>query len=325
MKLSMLMLFSGVLLLLSCGRAPNTENVAEGELSGKITMSGAFAMYPMAVKWGEEFKKLHPHVTFDIQGGGAGKGMTDVLSGTVNFGMVSREIGAEEVAKGAVGIGVTIDAVIPTFSASNPYYNEIYKQGVSREQLDGIFLKETIKTWGDLLGNGAAEKIEIFTRSDACGAGETFAKYLQGSAKQEDLKGIGVFGDPGLAEAVGKSKFSIGYNNVNFTYDATTRKPNKDLAVIPLDLNASRTLEPTENLYVTLDTLNAAIASGTFPSPPARVLYFVTKGKPTDSLQVTFLNWVLKEGQQFCAESGYIPLGADEVAKQLQQLASAPQ
>jgi phosphate transport system substrate-binding protein len=50
-------------------------------LSGKITMSGAYALYPMAVRWGEEFKKINPGVSFDIQGGGAGKGMTDVLAG----------------------------------------------------------------------------------------------------------------------------------------------------------------------------------------------------------------------------------------------------
>lgn len=41
-------------------------------------------------------------------------------------------------------------------------------------------------------------------RSDAAGAAETWAKYF--GERQEDLKGIGIFGDPGLAQAIKEKK-----------------------------------------------------------------------------------------------------------------------
>ena len=69
------------------------------ELEGQISISGAFALYPMAVKWAEEFKKLHPKVNIDISAGGAGKGITDVLANMIDIGMVSREVYAEEIKK----------------------------------------------------------------------------------------------------------------------------------------------------------------------------------------------------------------------------------
>ncbi|HEX9902240.1 MAG TPA: hypothetical protein VGB72_05205, partial [Acidobacteriota bacterium] len=47
------------------------------ELKGTVSLSGAWALYPMAVKWAEEFRKLHPGVQVDVQAGGAGKGITD--------------------------------------------------------------------------------------------------------------------------------------------------------------------------------------------------------------------------------------------------------
>lgn len=50
------------------------------ELQGEIQLSGAFALYPMAVKWAEEFRKIHPKVRIDISAGGAGKGITDALA-----------------------------------------------------------------------------------------------------------------------------------------------------------------------------------------------------------------------------------------------------
>ena len=69
------------------------DQIAAGDtLKGEISFSGAFALYPMVVKWADEFRKLHPNVRIDISGGGAGKGMTDALAKVVDLGMVPREI-----------------------------------------------------------------------------------------------------------------------------------------------------------------------------------------------------------------------------------------
>ena len=90
-----------------CGSKNTGSSSGVGELNGTITISGAFALYPLMVRWGEEFQKLHPNVKFDISAGGAGKGMTDALSGAVDIGMVSRAIAPEEEQKGAFWISVT--------------------------------------------------------------------------------------------------------------------------------------------------------------------------------------------------------------------------
>ena len=64
----------------------------ETKLKGTLSISGAFALYPLMTRWAEEFQKVHPDVQFDISAGGAGKGMTDAVSGAVDIGMVSREV-----------------------------------------------------------------------------------------------------------------------------------------------------------------------------------------------------------------------------------------
>ncbi|MBK9730106.1 MAG: substrate-binding domain-containing protein [Chitinophagaceae bacterium] len=296
-----------------------TENSSKA-LSGKITMSGAYALYPMAVKWGEEFKKLNPGVTFDIQGGGAGKGMTDVLSGTVNFGMVSRDISPEEVKKGAYGIAVCKDAVIPVINPNNPYLDLIKQKGITRNQFYKIFITGEITTWGEVLGNKSMKPIKIFTRSDAAGAAESWAKFLGNAYKQEDLMGTGVFGDPGLAQAVAKDPLGMGFNNINFVYDNKSRKPQPGLFPCPIDLNNNRVFDAAENVYGSLDIIDDAILSGAYPSPPARALYLVTKGKPTNPLMVAFLQWVLADGQRYLDEAGFVKLPADLLKKEASSL-----
>lgn len=96
------------------------NNPISDDLKGTINISGAFALYPITIKWAQEFKKVHPNVVFNISAGGAGKGITDALSGLVDIGLASRDINPAEVKKGAYTIYVTKDAVVPTFNTGNP-------------------------------------------------------------------------------------------------------------------------------------------------------------------------------------------------------------
>ena len=42
--------------------SPGVNAQKKSTLKGEISLSGAFALYPMAVKWAEEIKKIHPDV-----------------------------------------------------------------------------------------------------------------------------------------------------------------------------------------------------------------------------------------------------------------------
>ena len=156
----------------------------------------------MTVKWAEEFRKINPDVRIDISAGGAGKGIADALSGMVEIGMVSREIYPEEIKKGAFPVAVTKDAVVAVMSESNPAINDILSKGLKKDAGNNIWITGKIHIMGTGFNIKSSSPIHIYTRSDACGAAEMWAKYF--GKKQEDLLGVGVFGDPGLAQAVKK-------------------------------------------------------------------------------------------------------------------------
>ncbi|MBQ0030966.1 MAG: PstS family phosphate ABC transporter substrate-binding protein [Bacteroidales bacterium] len=304
----------------SCGGG-NKGNEAQAngdELSGRVSLSGAFALYPLAVKWAEDFQKIHPNVRIDVEGGGAGKGMTDALAGQVDFGMVSREVSDAETAKGALGFPVAKDAVVPTINENNPLYADLVKHGITQAQATDIWINGTIKTWGQLLGNSDATAIAVFTRSDACGAAETWAKWL--GKHQEDLLGEGVNGDPGVANAVQKNATSIGLNNIGYAYDNNTLKPLPGIRVLPVDANANGKIDPEEDFYASKDQLTKAIADGKYPSPPARDLYLVSNGVPTNPAAVAFLKYALTEGQKANEGVGYITIPQEKLDAALQKL-----
>jgi phosphate transport system substrate-binding protein len=294
------------LLMVISACSANTPAPSGDAYQGTITISGAFALYPMMQRWAEEFHSLHPGVEFDISAGGAGKGMTDVLSGAVDIGMISRDITSDEVAKGAHGIAVTKDAVFPTANAENPVLQDLFAQGIKQETFEGIFITGQITNWGQVVGRPEiTDEIHVYTRSDSCGAADIWSKYL-GNKKQEDLLGIGVSGDPGIVEAVANDPLGIGYNNLNYAFDITTGNPVSGIAVVPIDVNVNGKADPDE-IYKTNAEAVATISSGKYPSPPARLLYLATKGKPS-GLSQAFLEWILMDGQKYVSESGYIQL-----------------
>ena len=70
-----------------------------------------------------------------------------------------------------------------------------------------------------------------------------------------------------------------------------------------------------------MNELIAAIASGKYPSPPARELYFVCKGNPKNNKALAvFIKWVLSDGQKFVHEAGYIALPPDKVLSEKKKL-----
>ncbi len=319
------LLIAGTLVLTACGSIASPASPsgpeagsAEEALSGTISISGAFALYPMMTVWAEEFTKLHPDVQFDVQGGGAGKGMTDTIAGAVDIGMISRSIKPEEEAQGIFWVSVTKDAVFPIVSSENPVADQLLAKGITQEIFNKIYITGEITTWGEVIGDPAVtDEIHVYTRSDACGAGEMWAKYSGGKA-QEDLKGIGVNGEPALVDTIIKDPLGIGYGNLNSIFDLSSGALVPGILVPPLDINANGQADP-EEVYTAKEDAFGAVANGIYPSPPARFENLATLGKPT-GLTLAFIEWILTDGQQFLEAAGYVPLTPEQQAESLAKL-----
>lgn len=313
--------------LSACGSAAPAEPAApesdapasaEEKLSGTISVSGAFALYPMMTVWADEFSKLHPGVQFDVQGGGAGKGMTDTIAGAVDIGMISRAIKPEEEAQGIFWVSVTKDAVFPIINAENPYAEQVMAKGITQEVFAGIYITGEITTWGQVIGDpSVTTPINVFTRADSSGAAEQWAKF-GGGAAQEDLLGIGVNGEPAMLETILKDPLGIGFGNLNSIFDLSGGGLVPGILIPPIDINNDGQANPDE-IYTVKEDAFGAVANGTYPSPPARFENLATLGKP-EGLTLIFIEWILTDGQQYLEEAGFVPLTPEQQAESLAKL-----
>jgi phosphate transport system substrate-binding protein len=85
-----------------------------------------------------------------------------------------------------------------------------------------------------------------------------------------------------------------------------------------LDVNANGQVEPDELVETKMQAVDA-VATDRYPSPPARPLYLVTKGKPT-SATLDLISWILADGQKFVDAAGYVKLSEEQLLESQAQL-----
>lgn len=291
------------------------EVLAADGLSGSITISGAWAIYPTVVAWAEAFQRKYPGVRIDVSAGGAGKGAADAITGLADIGMISRDPDPSELQKNILAVYILKDAVFPVISEKNFYLQDFLEKGIKRQALANIYIAGTATRWGQIIGTKADKPIHVYTRSDSCGAAASWAAYL--GKKQEDLRGVGVYGDPGLLEAVKRDPVGIGYSN--FGYVFTREGPVlPGLKTVTIDVNENGKADPDE-IYEIRGQAVAAIATGRYPA--TRKNYFFIR-KNAAPLVGEFIRFALsEEGTRIVDEVGaslpLLPVERDKVLKEL--------
>jgi len=294
------------------------EYLVSQELSGTVKVSGAFALYPLMVIWAQNYMKLHPKVIIEVSAGGAGKGMSDALSGLVDIGMISRNITQQEMQEGAFYVAVCEGAVVATVSNSNPVLGYILSRGLTKHIFYEIFVAQNVTTWGQVVGDPTITlPIHVYTRSDAAGSSDTWARFL-GMKGQGDLKGVGVYGDPGLVQAIQADPLGIGYNNIAYAYDNSTGLQVSGIRVVPIDFKHNGQIG---SFYQNKTALVQAIQAGSYPMPPATLYYLVTKNQFT-RVPLAFVKWILTDGQSYVPTAGYVSLTGIALSAQLTKLQS---
>ncbi len=306
-----------------------------------INAAGSTFIYPMFSKWENVYHKIHPNIEFNYQAIGSGGGINQLTAGTVEIGASDAPLNNEQIAAcnkahgpvvhlpeamGAVAVSYHIPGVNVTLKFTGPV-------------LADIFLGN-IKTWNDprltALNPGVDlpnRPIIVVHRSDGSGDTYIFVDYLCKVSKEWNDKvgrgvsvnwpvGLGAKGNQGVTGQIEQTPYTIGYitliyaleNNIPYgslqnaagVFIHPTIKSVSDAAanaakIVPKDLRFSITNAPGKSSY--------PISSATW------LIVYVNQGgyakNYTEAKEtVTFLHWVLTEGQKMEPAMDYAPIPA---------------
>ena len=287
------------------------EYVKTSGVSGSLSSVGSDTLANLMTLWGEEFKRLYPNVSIQIQAAGSSTAPPALTEGTATLGPMSRQMKSEEIEAfeskhgyKPTAVPVAVDALALYVHKDNPI------AGLTLPQVDAMFsatracgYDQDIKTWGEVgvTGELATQVVQLFGRNSVSG---TYGYFKESALCKGDFKNS-VNEQPGSAsvvQGVTKSLNGIGYSGSGYR--------TSGVRLLPL-------ARKTGGEFVEPSAENAL--SGKYPL--ARYLYvYVNKNPnaPLAPLEGEFLRMVLsKTGQLVVVKDGYIPLPSKIVDKAL--------
>jgi len=285
-------------------------------VSGKVKSVGSDTMNNLMALWAEGFKRSYPNVQVEIDGKGSSTAPPALISGTSNFGPMSRQMKDKEVDDFEQRFGykptqipTAIDMLAVFVHKDNPI------EGLTLEQLDGIFSKtrksgaEDITRWGQLglTGEWVDKPISLYGRNSASGTYGYFKKHALAKGDYKDA----VKEQPGssaVVQGVANDKFAIGYSGIGYQ--------TADVRAVPLGMSADDLVPATAEFAYT----------GEYPL--ARFLWLSVNYKPNsqlDPLRREFIQYIYtREGQQVVVGDGYYPITAEVARGALEKVGIDP-
>jgi len=268
-----------------------------------ITLLSSPDLYNLTEAWADEFCRLNPDVKIGVIKitGTNGDKKADI---TKNLGFISNEF-AEMFEGSTWNIVVGRDVIVPVFNTKNPFVNEIYRQGISPENLSRIFKDEGLKSWGTLLDNRDNTPVNIYMIEDKS-IDRGLAEFLK--VDHTSFNCIRAADGQELISLVQKDPFSIGICKLTNIPDVNVNNTSEVIQLLPLDRNGNGKIDYMEEIYDDLNILSRGVWIGKYPSQLFKNLYSVSSEKPKNKTEVAFLNWVLTDGQQILNNYGYSDL-----------------
>jgi phosphate transport system substrate-binding protein len=326
----------------AAGVAALVFSVAEAKVL--INAAGATFPYPIYGKWFDEFTKVYPDAQVNYQSLGSGAGIRQVTAGTVDFGASDMPMTDEQIKACKVHPlhfptvmgGVVMTYNIPGVTADLKF---------TSQALAGIFLGKITK-WNDpelqKANSGVklpAADIVVVHRSEGSGTTFCFTDYLSKVSPEWKSKvgvnasvnwpvGLGGKGSEGVSGTVKQTPNSVGY--VELIYALQNKMAygfvqNSSGAFLKANLEsvteaaAAAAKDMPEDFRVSITN---APGKGAYPISTFTWLLIPSKIEDAGKKKaiVTFLHWMLSDGQKDAAGLGYAPLPKSVISKEEKQI-----
>jgi phosphate transport system substrate-binding protein len=245
-RLAALVAAAALIVAPACRRAAGPRDAGFGD--GRLTLSGSSTVAPLVGEIAKRFEAKHPGVRVDVQTGGSSRGVADARRRTVQIGMVSRALSAEETDLTASRIAM--DGVAMIVHASNPIAT------LSNQQIVDIYTG-AITNWSAVGGKDAP--ITVVNKAEGRSTLELFASHF--TIDRTAIKASVVIGENlhGV-RTVADDPNAIGYVSVGTA-------EHERSAGVPIRMLPLGGVEPS----------TATVRDGSFPL--ARPLNLVTTGQ----------------------------------------------
>ncbi len=256
-----------------------------------IQIKGSDTMVNLGQAWAEKYMEKNPGDFIAVTGGGSGTGFSNLISGTCDIAMSSRNIKEKEIALAKLKginpneIKVALDGLAVVVNPANPVSK------LTLDQLAGIFTGK-ISDWKEVGGKDG--KIVILSREVNSGTHVYFKEHVlrknDPNSKEEFVpSALMLSSSQAIADEVAQNSNAIGYYGMG--YISSKQKP----IMVAKDEKAEYEAPTIEN-----------VINGKYPI--SRPLFLYTNAEP-QGLVKKFIDFCLSnEGQDIVLKTDFVPI-----------------
>lgn len=316
MKLKNLLMMSLVLLFTIAATlfgVPD-ENVVSTKSSIQLATSPELS--DMVTDWVSEYKSIQPGSDFTLESVPE-QGLNDFLQKEGTIALVTKESLTKIEGEPLWTLVIGRDVLVPVMNAKNPFREEILQKGISPEAFSKVYTSSGVQTWGSVLNNSSNAPVAPYVISGSSNA--YLADFINTDAQK--IRSRSIAGTEKMVEAIQKDPYAIGFLKLAEIMAISDGEINAGLSLIPVDMNGNAAIDKMEGNYQSVADLNHGIWIGKYPGALYSRLYAVANSRPSGDDELAFLEWIISDGQQLLATSGYVALNRSEKYIKGEQLA----
>ncbi len=294
------------LLFLNC-TSGKSEELIRGKspsLKGSINVYTSPDLYNMSVKWANEYSNLNPKLKIQVNEVGEAAVLEKIALGD-GIGFIDSKSYPKSGNLSIWNMVVGRDVIVPIINDNNPLLDEINKKGISPDELAKLLGNKNNENWGSLLNESQNIPIHLYLPNDPSTL-TGVANFLK--INQSILDGVKTAGIQEMISAIQKDPNALGFCKLIQVTDLNNQSLIAGLKLVPIDNNGNGKLDYMENIYSNLQAFTRGVWIGKYPKALSGNIYSVSSEKPRNENELAFLNWIIRDGQQFLSSNGFSDL-----------------
>ena len=309
------------ILLLSCGFITSKEpGTGKGDVQkSSLKVFTSPDLYPLTNKWVTEYTKLNSGAKIELVTA-TEKDLSESLQSGGVIGFISDKSLSAAKNQFSWNMVVGRNVIVPIMNETNPLGTEIFKKGLTSQEIARLLKNPETENWGTLSGipeKNTEHPVHYYYVNDpAIISG--MSNFV--NTKPLKLSGTQVASEQELISAIQKDVNGLGFCRLIAVTDQQSQSITSNLKLVPIDKNGNGKIDYTEAIYTNLQEFSRGVWIGKYPRALSGKIYSVASNKPKNSAEISFLNWVLTDGQQFLNTTGYSELVYNERQSQLEKI-----
>jgi glycine cleavage system H lipoate-binding protein/ABC-type phosphate transport system substrate-binding protein len=274
-------------------------------------------LYDLTNKWSSEYCKMNPGLTIKVIEITDDE-MPEIFNAGSNIGFISEKYAQKHTSSSSLWqLSVGREVIVPVININNPLLEQLFEMGMTPETLAKLVTNPDMMDWSAMLENMHNSPIHYYTTNETA-INSSIAEFLK--VEPNTIQGQKMGNREDLIIAVQNDPLAIGFCLFSDIIDSQSQKLVENIQLLPIDKNKNGQIDHYENIYADVFDFTRGVWIGKYPKVLINDIYAVSSAKTFDANEITFLKWVLTDGQETLLQNGYSDLVFGERQMKLDKL-----